>query len=223
MPFHTLTLDFILALPTSEESYDTILSVTDKFTKRTTGISGKATWSAAQWANALLDRLETADWGIPKALISDRDRKFLSELWEALFQRLGVSLLYSTTYHPQTDRSSEHTNQTMEIALRFYINTTLDKPSSWPKILPRLQALLNNSTSSATDKTPNEVAYGFTPNTTLDLLKPSSEDPEFLIARTSGRDAIAFTNINAKYHYDRRHQPMFLRTNDKAFLRLHKE
>lgn len=221
VPFHTLTLDFILALPTSEgDEYDTILSVTDKFTKRVTGIPGKSTWNTAQWAEALIDRLELLDWGIPKAIISDRDRKFLSELWQAIFKRLGVSLLYSTAYHPQTDGSSERTNQTMEIAMRFYIHT-LEKPSLWPKILPRLQALLNNSVSSTTGKTPNEVAYGFTPNTALDLLNTASS-PEFLHARTSAKDAIAFANINAKYHYDRHHQPMFLRVGDYAFLRLHR-
>ena len=64
-----------------------------------------------------------ADWGLPKILLTDRDPKFLAELWEAIFHRLGVELLYSTAYHPQTDGSSERTNQTAEVALRFYIHT----------------------------------------------------------------------------------------------------
>ena len=129
IPFHTLTLNFILALSTSEEdNYDTILSITDKFIKRTTDIQGKFIWNTAQWAEALINRLELIDWKIPKTIISDRDRKFLSELWQAIFKRLGVSLLYFTAYHPQTNDSSERTNQTMEIAMRFYIHT-LEKPS----------------------------------------------------------------------------------------------
>ena len=68
-----------------------------------------------------------ADWGLPKVLLSDRDLKFLSELWKALFTRMGVKLLYSTAYHPQPD-GSERTNQTAEIALHFYLHT-LQKPS----------------------------------------------------------------------------------------------
>ena len=214
VPFHTLTLDFILALPGSPEGFDTILSVTDKFTKRITCIPGKNTWSAERWAEALLDRLEVADWGIPKAMISDRDRKFLGELWRALFKRLDVALLYSTAYHPQTDGSSERTNQTVEIAMRFYVNTLREK-SSWPKILPRIQALLNNSSSSTTGHTPNELAYGFTPNTALDLLVPApGKALGFLIARDAAKDAIDFANINSKHHYDRNHQPMFLKVGD---------
>lgn len=129
VPFHAIPIDFILSLPPSElQGFDTILTVTNKYTKRITPIFGKSTYSAEEWAKALLDRLNTADWGIPKAISSDRDRKFLSKLWTALFKELGTSLLYSTAYHPQRDGSSERTNQTLKIALRFEINQ-LKKPT----------------------------------------------------------------------------------------------
>ena len=109
----------------------------------------------------------------------------------------------------------------IEITLRYYIHS-LDKPSLWPKVLSRLQAVFNNSASTATEKTPNEIAYGFTPNRALDLVRPSGEKPNFLIARASAKDAIAFANTNAKLHYDRRHHPMFLKVGEWALLRLHK-
>ena len=218
VPFHTITIDFILALPLSDKGFDAAMSTSDKFTKRVTFTAGKTTWSAREWAFTLLDRLDVADWGLPKIILSDRDRKFLSEFWTAIFDKLGVSLLYSTAYHPQTDGLSERTNQTAEIALRFYVHG-LDKPSSWPEVLPRLQAFLNNS--SATGPTPNEVAYGFTPNKPLDLIAMSSTPNKF-IARTTAADAIAFAQMSNKFHYDRKHQPMFLRVGDWALLRLHK-
>ena len=155
-------------------------------------------------------------------MISDQDRKFLGELWQALFKRLDVALLYSTAYHPQTDGSSERNNQTVEIVMRFYVKTLREK-SSWPKILPILQALLNNSSSSTTGQTPNELAYGFTPNTALDLLVPApGKALGFLVARDAAKVTIDFANINSKHHYDRHHQPMFLKIGDYAFLRLHK-
>lgn len=62
-------------------------------------ILGKSTWKAMDWARALLDRLNMADWGLLKILLIDRDPKFLAELWEALFKQLGVDLLYSTVYY----------------------------------------------------------------------------------------------------------------------------
>ena len=220
-PFHTLTIDFVMALPTSVEGFDIALSVTDKFTKRVTVIAGRSTFQASNWADVLIERLEIADWGLPKVILSDRDRKFLSELWTALFKRLGVDLLYSTAYHPQTDGMSERTNQTVEIALRFMIHT-MDDPTKWPQTLSTIQSILNNSTSSATTQAPNEVSYGFVPMRALDLVNTTLPSRAHLMSRTTAADAITFAQTMNKHHYDRAHTPMYLRENDYALLRLHK-
>ena len=74
----------------------------------------------------------------------------------------------------------------------------------------------------ATGKTPNKIAYDFTPNRALDLIRPSSEKPNFLIARASAKDAIAFANTNAKRYYDRRYYLMFLKVGEWALVRLYK-
>jgi hypothetical protein len=83
------------------------MTVTCKFSKRTTFVPGMNTYNAEQWAVRLVDALLSGDWGIPKVLLSDRDRKFLSAIWEKMFKVLGVEFLFSTAYHPQTDGSSE--------------------------------------------------------------------------------------------------------------------
>ena len=55
IPFHTLTLDFIVALPPSQrfahgsELFDSILTVTNKFTKAVRLIPGKDTYTAVDW------------------------------------------------------------------------------------------------------------------------------------------------------------------------------
>ena len=86
------------------------MSVTCKFLKRVTLIKGTDTWSAEQWAHTFLNRLDLINWGLPRELITDREPKFLSKFYTALFIKLRVKLLYSTTYHPQTDGFSERTN-----------------------------------------------------------------------------------------------------------------
>lgn len=53
---------------------------------------------------------------------------------KALFAKLGVNLLYSIAYYPQIDQVSKHINQTVEIALYFFIYI-LEDPTLWPKIL----------------------------------------------------------------------------------------
>ena len=224
VPFHTITIDFILSLPTSEEGFDMAMPVTCKFTKRVTIVPGKSTWTARDWAKALLDQLSLVDWGLPKVILSDRDRKFLGELWAELFKLLGASLLYSTAYHPQTDGQSERTNQTIEIALRYYLSS-LDDPKKWPTVLPRLQSYLNNSVSASTGKTPNEAAYGFTPTAALDLWKLDIADPSVLdpaMARLAVSDAIAFAQMRSKFYYDQSHKPLDLAVGQYVLLRLHK-
>jgi transposase InsO family protein len=47
---------------------------------------------------------------MPKEIISDRDAKFTSEFWKSLFTGCGTKLLFSTTYHPQTDGKIERVN-----------------------------------------------------------------------------------------------------------------
>ena len=75
---------------------------------------------------------------------------------------------------------------------------------------------------STTDKTPNKVAYGFSPRKPLDLLSDPLL-PSTLQARTDATDAISFALANQKAHYDRKHQPLFMKVGDWAMLRLHKD
>ena len=98
--FHTLTLNFILVLSKSVSvKLNTIMSVINKYIKRVTFISKKITWIVKDWVKALLNKLVIANWELFKTLISNRDRKFLSKMWNTLFKHLKVILLYSTAYH----------------------------------------------------------------------------------------------------------------------------
>lgn len=56
-----LTLDFILALPVNKEGYNALMLMTCKFSKRVTLIEGKDTFTAKDWAHALLARLDLVD------------------------------------------------------------------------------------------------------------------------------------------------------------------
>lgn len=53
--------------------------------------------------------------------MSDRDKLFVSQFWKALHKLTGVKLKLSTAYHPETDGSSEHTNKTVNQALRYHV------------------------------------------------------------------------------------------------------
>ncbi|GKF06196.1 putative reverse transcriptase domain-containing protein, partial [Tanacetum coccineum] len=57
-------------------------------------------------------------YGIPLSIICDRNLRFASNFWRSLQNALGTSLDMSTACHPQIDRQSERTIQTLEDMLR---------------------------------------------------------------------------------------------------------
>ena len=217
-PFHTIAMDSIVGLP---GEWNMLMTVTGKFSRRVMIIVGKDTWSASQWANALMDRLLQADWGMPAAIVSDRDTRFLSEMWQTFFERMGTALLASTAYHPQTDGSSERTNKTVEIAIRFLVTNYPDL--NFVLALPSLQAQLNNSANAATGISPNEIIYGFKVRealTTLSAEQAADLPAQRLEYRQEAVDATAFANAKAKIYYDARHTPLLLNAGGYAYLRL---
>ena len=225
IPFHTIAMDFIVALPLTKAGYDCLLTITCKATKRNLLVPGKETWSAAQWAEVVLRTLLQHDWGVPRCIISDRDPRFMSAFWKEIFGRLHVKFLTSTAYHPQTDGQSERTNQTVEIALRFHLTANPD--DEWDEILPYIQATLNNSPSSITGLAPNELCYGFKVNDAMGMLlaDPSVSAEAFhklrLVKREEADDAIAFSSTIMKARYDAKHLALNLKEGDDVFLRLH--
>jgi hypothetical protein len=218
IPFHTVTIDFIVALP-EFNGFNAALTITCKASKRCTIVPGKVTYSAADWAVAFLEG--TVDWGLPSAIISDRDKKFTSELWHNLFKRLGIQQMVTTAYHPQADGQSERTNQTMEIALRFWLS---EGNKDWPGFLPFLRASMNNSINASTGISPNEYCYGFRLREPTDLINPTGqEDPATarVILRQEAADAQAYANLRMKERFDSAHQPLQLKPGDWAFIKLH--
>ena len=224
IPFHTIAMDFIPALPTTPEGFDTLLTITDKFSKRVLLIPGMITWTAAEWADVVLAALIAHGWGIPCGIISDRDSKFMSSFWRALFQKLGTDLLTSTAYHPQTDGQSERTNQTVEIAIRFFVTSHVHIDAvDWTLVLPYLQGYLNNSKNQSTGVSPNEILYGFNVRDTLAMLSDlPAEDFTKLrqLKRDQAEESIAFANAFTKARYDSKHQAVTLAKGDSAYLRL---
>lgn len=220
VPFFTLTLDFIFVLPLLKKKYNVIISVTYKFSKRVTLIKGVDTWSAEQWADTFFNKLDLIDWGVPGELIINWDLKIFSKFWTALFAKLGVKLIYSIAYHPQTGGSNKHTNQTIEITLRFYFHAIENAPR-WPEVLPRIQSLLNNTSSSTTGKTPNKIIYRFSSRRLLDLCSTITL-PNTYVACIRVTNTISFILANHKEYYNRSHHPLFMKIGDWAMLKLHK-
>ncbi|GJR99664.1 putative reverse transcriptase domain-containing protein [Tanacetum coccineum] len=70
---------------------------------------------------------------------------------------LGSELRYDTAYHPETDRQSERTIQTLEDMLRACV---IDFGNGWVKHLPLVEFSYNNSYHASIKAAPFEALYG---------------------------------------------------------------
>ena len=111
LPFHTICMDFIVALLPSEiHQFNSILTVINKSSKKKLLIPGWENMSAKLWAIQLFDYLRLCNWSVLSVTISNRNPKFWFKMWKKLFKLLKMDLLISTAYYPQTNKLSERTN-----------------------------------------------------------------------------------------------------------------
>lgn len=147
-------MDFIEGLPKSPK-FDTILVVIDKYTKYAHFNPLAHPFSALTVAQAYLDSVYKLH-GLPKGIVSDRDKIFV---WRELF-RLFDTHLMSSFYHPQMDGQSERLNQCLEGILRCVVNAC---PCQWNKWHLVAELWYNTNFHSALESSPFEVLYGHPP------------------------------------------------------------
>ncbi|GJV53352.1 putative reverse transcriptase domain-containing protein [Tanacetum coccineum] len=95
--------------------------------------------------------------GIPVSIICDRDPRFASNFYRSLQKALGTSLDMSTAYHPQTDRQSERTIQTLKDMLCACV---IDFGNGWVRHFLVVEFSYNNSYHASIKAAPFEALYG---------------------------------------------------------------
>jgi len=104
-----VTMDFIVALPPTHSGYDAIIVFVDKFSKRGYFIATHTSVTVPEVARIFFHNI-FKNHGLPQAIISDRDPRFTSKFWQALFKLCQTQLKMSMAFHPQTDRQTERIN-----------------------------------------------------------------------------------------------------------------
>jgi hypothetical protein len=121
-----ISMDFIEGLP-KYQGFSVIMVVVDRFTKYGHFISLSHPYTASQVAQAFFANVLKLH-GMPTTMVSDRDRIFTRSFWRELFQLQGITLAFSSTYHPQSDGQTEALNKCVETYLRCY---SASKPKNW--------------------------------------------------------------------------------------------
>jgi hypothetical protein len=130
--------------------------VVDKFSKYNNFLPLLHPFTAAKVASVFLDQVYKLH-GLPLAIISDRDRIFISHFWQELFRLAGVTLQMSSAYHPQTDGQTERVNQCLETFIHCFVHAY---PKQWSRWLSLVEFWYNTCYHSTLDRSPFEVLYG---------------------------------------------------------------
>ena len=155
-----VTLDLIGPLPKTKSGYDTIVVFVDKLSKMVHYAPTTQTVTAEGLAELFFKEIVRFH-GVPSSIVSDRDPRFTSKFWSALWKLLGTNLHLSTAYHPQSDGQTERANRTLEEILRSFVNAHRD---NWDEYLVAAEIAVNNSVQESTGYSPFYLNFGQHPN-----------------------------------------------------------
>ncbi|MBW0493717.1 hypothetical protein O181_033432 [Austropuccinia psidii MF-1] len=113
-------MDWVTGLPPGGgTSYKFCLVIVDRFSKNPIFLPCHKDDTGMDMALLIWNRV--VSWtGIFINIISDRELKFTSALYQNLHQLFGTKLSFPTAYHPQTDGLAERMIQTLEDMLRIF-------------------------------------------------------------------------------------------------------
>ncbi|POM70223.1 Pol protein, partial [Phytophthora palmivora] len=132
-------MDFVFGLPPDADGRNGIFVFVDRFTKMVHLTPVNYTVTAAHFVDCVFRH-----HGLPESIVSDRDPRFTSAFWTALFQLLGTKLSMSTAAHPETRQSGSTGSSKM-----FFEVTQL-----LSKFLPPAEFALNNAEHASKGLTP---------------------------------------------------------------------
>ena len=154
-----------------ESGEDMIYVVVNHFTKMGKFMAVKSTYMADDVAQVFIDNIVKSH-GYPEKIILDRDVKFTSRFWKALFAKSGTKLAFTTAEHPQTDGQSKNRIKTLQFMIRSF---TEEVGKNWKEHLGLFEFSYNVMKNATTGVAPFEMLYGMLPCRPLSLLSGGSE------------------------------------------------
>ena len=218
-------LDFIVKLPVTNKGNDSILVVVDRATKMCHLIPCSEQISAHQTAVLYWENVGKLH-GLPQSLNSDRDRRFESAFWRALWRIMGTTLKMSTAYHPQSQGQVERTNAVLEQTLRCLIHEMNDS-RDWDELIHLVEFCINSQPNRSTGFSPFYLNFGFHPVTPHELLTGKERSSVESVHRFTRRLHTAFRkaqdNLRTaqeayKRQYDRHRRQAEFQTGQSVLL-----
>ena len=158
-PWNSILMDFIEQLPAST-GFTAILVIVDRLSKQAIFIPTHDTITSPELAKLFLLHMFSKH-GVLAHVTSDHGTEFVSHFFRSLGKALDMRLHFTSSYHPEGDRQTEHSNQMLEQYLCIYCNYQQD---NWADLLPLAEFAYNNAPSATTRVSPFFTNKGYHPN-----------------------------------------------------------
>lgn len=170
-PFQHIAMDIVGPLVQSRRGHQYILVVCDYATRfpKAFHLSTVTAPAALRCLVQLFSRV-----GVPDEIVADQGTNFTSRLLRLFHQHLGITLIKTSLYQPQTYGLVERFNQTLKRMLQKFV---ADTGQDWDKLLPFLLFTYQEVPQAFTGFSPFEQLYGWDVQRPLDLLQKSWEAP----------------------------------------------
>ena len=138
-----------------------------------------------------------------ESIVSDRDLKFTSKFWKELHWLMGMKLLMSTLFHPQTDGATDQANHSISQVLRALV---CNSQNDWAEHCPMVEFVLNSSMSVSTGYMPFKLNYRYIPqlgqclNTNTKFVSVRQFVEQVLWNAMAAHDAIIATRVMQTHH-----------------------
>lgn len=162
--------------------------------------------------------------GIPISIVSDRDSRFTSHLWQCLQKQLGTLLDLSIAYHPQSDGQSERVIQVLENMLRACV---LEFGGKWSEYVQLAEFAYNNSNQNSIQMTSYEALCGRPCRSPIcwvekedrmthfpEIIKDTTEKIQIIV------DRLKTAQSRQKSYADKRGKPLEFQPDDLVFLKV---
>ncbi|KAJ8462836.1 hypothetical protein ONZ51_g10647 [Trametes cubensis] len=154
----SVAIDFIGPLP-EDQGFNYLVTMTDRLNSDIRLVPCRSDISAESFAGLFFEHWYCKN-GLPINIVSDRDKLFVSRFWKALHHLMGVKLLLSSAFHPETDGASERSNRTVIQMLRFHVARN---QTGWVRALPTIRFQLMNTVNASTGLSPFYLRHGRSP------------------------------------------------------------
>jgi hypothetical protein len=151
-----ISMDFIVSLPLTGHKFNTILVIINRLIKSAHFILVHTFYRAEKYTELYVSRILCLH-SVPKTIIFDQGSQFVAHFWEQLHASLGLHMIHSSAYHPQTDGRTDRVNQILDDMLRACV---LNYPDKWDKCLSLAEFSYNNSYQESLKMAPFEALYG---------------------------------------------------------------